>query len=216
MALFSAKFFQNAHKLLHIPDSQNLQTNLQSDIAFKSNGYLLLADESQAEQMIENHKLQLELGASVELLNAERIQSLYPHINTSDVLLGSRGTQNEGWFNPWALLRAMSIKTQSLGGQFISGEVVDFKFLSTSSSHHHNYYGSPSSSVKRCNSAIIRNPITNQLTEVEFGIGVICTGIDSIQIASKLGYNVGGFRNNDHITNNDDMRIATEFPIEPR
>lgn len=189
MALFSADFLQNTKKLLQVPGEPT------PDVGFKQNGYLLLADESQVERMIENHKLQLEFGASVELYNAERIRSAFPCINTEGILLGSRGSRNEGWFNPYALLAAMRSKIRSLGGQFVNGEVVDFNLRQVGTS-----LGEP---VEKCNSALVRDSNGN-MKEVEFAIGVICAGVDSIGIARKLGYGVkGGVR-------------ATEFPVEPR
>ena len=39
------------------------------------------------------------------------------------VALGSYGFENEGWFDPWALMAALRIKAQDLGVHFIPGEV---------------------------------------------------------------------------------------------
>ena len=122
MSLFTASFLQNVKKNLTVPNVDL------PDVSFKQNGYLLLADESQAEQMISNHKLQLELGASVELLNVDKIQERFPHINTEGILLGSHGLRNEGWFNTRQLMLALRSKSEYLGARFVHGEVVDFTF----------------------------------------------------------------------------------------
>ena len=38
------------------------------------------------------------------------------------------GLQNEGYFDPWALLCAMRKKAQSLGAVFVKGEAVGFQY----------------------------------------------------------------------------------------
>ena len=187
--MFTVDFLQNVKKNLTVPNQP------QPDVAFNQQGYLLLADESQAERMIENHKLQLELGASVELLNVDRIREKFPHINTEGVLLGSLGIKNEGWFDPWALLSAIKTKTQHLGGHYVNGEVVDFPIRQMNTN-----YGEVED---KCNHVIVRKPDGN-LKQVEFGIGVICAGVDSVAMANKLGYGTkDGVRSN-------------EFPVEAR
>ena len=45
-------------------------------------------------------------------------------MNASDVAMGVLGTHNEGWFDPWSLLRAFRGKAKSLGVDFIDGAVT--------------------------------------------------------------------------------------------
>ena len=45
-------------------------------------------------------------------------------MNASDVSMGVLGVANEGWFDPWSLLRAFRSKSKSLGVEFIDDEVV--------------------------------------------------------------------------------------------
>lgn len=35
--------------------------------------------------------------------------------------------ENEGWFDPWALLMAFKHKAQSLGAEYLDGELVNFE-----------------------------------------------------------------------------------------
>lgn len=51
-------------------------------------GYLVLASEEGAETLMRNSKLQNELGARNELLNANQLKSKFPWMNTDGVALG--------------------------------------------------------------------------------------------------------------------------------
>ena len=44
-------------------------------------------------------------------------------LNTDGIELGSYGYQNEGWFDPWALLSSLKLKAKEYGVHFIEGEV---------------------------------------------------------------------------------------------
>lgn len=188
MSLFSVDFIRNARKHLSILDGEP------PDISFHPQGFLTLADESQAEQLIENHRLQIELGALVEIYSAERISEKFPMINTDGIVLGSYGVQNEGWFDPYALLVALKAKAQFFGTEFVHAEIIDFNFeynLKTDES--------------KCHYVVIREPDGN-VKHIEFSIGIIATGCNSGQIAKLLGY--GGDVN--------DWRSSVKFPIESR
>lgn len=55
---------------------------------FVFTGYLLLASEEGAETLMRNSKLQNELGARNELLNAAQLKAKFPWINTEGIALG--------------------------------------------------------------------------------------------------------------------------------
>ena len=38
------------------------------------------------------------------------------------------GLENEGWFDPWSLLRALRAKAINLGAVYVPGEVVGFRY----------------------------------------------------------------------------------------
>lgn len=119
MSLFGADFLRNANRLLYVHGKSS------PDVQFQPHGYLFLATEEGAEIMEENHKVQIECGAKVELLSAKRLKYKFPWLNTDGIALGSYGYENEGWFDPWSLLSALKIKNMDLGVTFIHGEVYN-------------------------------------------------------------------------------------------
>ena len=64
-----------------------------------------------------------ECGAKVELLTANQLKQKFSWLNTDGIVLGSYGYQNEGWFDPWALLSSFKLKAKEHGVHFIEGEL---------------------------------------------------------------------------------------------
>ena len=64
-------------------------------------------------------------GAKVELLTQRKLKRKFPWLNTEGIALGSYGYENEGWFDPWALLVALRTKAKYLGVDFVHGEVYN-------------------------------------------------------------------------------------------
>lgn len=188
MAQYSSEFIRNARKHLSILDGEP------PDLSYHPQGFLTLADESQAEQLMRNHQKQIEMGTLVELYTAERIKEKFPMINTDGIVLGSYGVQNEGWFDPLALLVAFKAKAQFFGVEFVHAEILDFNFKND---YHYE--------KTTCNYVVVREPDGN-VRHVEFGLGVIATGYESHKIAKLLGYG----------EDVDDWRSVVNFPIEPR
>lgn len=192
MSMFGADFLRDAKRNLSILDGEP------PDVSFTPQGFLTLATEEQAEKMIENHKIQIELGALVELYTAERIKQKFPHINTNGIVLGSYGVQNEGWFDPWALLLSTKAKANSLGAEFVHADVIDFNFR-----RQNGNLDEMDEIRDTCNYVIVREP-DGSVKQIEFAFGVICCGPDSGFIAEKLGYgHRGGVR-------------SIPFPVEAR
>ncbi|KAF7251426.1 hypothetical protein EG68_08746 [Paragonimus skrjabini miyazakii] len=121
MSLFGSDFLRNIKDYLSVLDDSQL------DIEFNPQGCLLLADSEQAGTMEQNFHLQTELGAKVELLSKEALKSRWPWLNVEDIELGCYGYENEGWFDPWLLLKALRAKCHMLGVNYVVGEVVDFE-----------------------------------------------------------------------------------------
>ncbi|XP_022084259.1 FAD-dependent oxidoreductase domain-containing protein 1-like isoform X2 [Acanthaster planci] len=120
MSMYSAEFLKTVKEHLCVDDADP------PDIQFNHGSYLILSSENGVEQMIENHKIQKECGAMVSLLTAPQLKSKFPWLNTDDLALGSYGYDNEGWFDPWSLLKAFKEKALSLGAQYVHGEVTGF------------------------------------------------------------------------------------------
>ena len=191
--MFTADFLRNVKRNLNINDGEP------PDVSFTPQGYLTLANEEQAQQLIESHKMQIEMGALVELYTADRIKQKFPHINTDGIVLGSYGVQNEGWFDPWALLLGMKAKAQSLGVEFVHADILDFNFRKM----HGQYESSTDEQIETANYVIIREPDGN-VKHIEFALGVVAAGYNSGAIAKMLGY--GSKRG----------ARSIEFPVEPR
>ena len=119
MSLFGADFLRSANRRLHIHGVD------MPDIKFQPHGYLFLATEEGAAQMEENHHTQVQCGAKVELMTPRRLQRKFPWLNLDGIALGSYGYDNEGWFDPWALMSALRLKTTELGVDFIHGDVYN-------------------------------------------------------------------------------------------
>ena len=119
MSLFGADFLRSANRRLHIHGVD------MPDIKFQPHGYLFLATEEGAAQMEENHHTQVQCGAKVELMTPRRLQRKFPWLNLDGIALGSYGYENEGWFDPWALMSALRLKATELGVDFIHGDVYN-------------------------------------------------------------------------------------------
>ena len=77
---------------------------IETDIAFRENGYLLLASEAGREALAANHAIQKQCGADVALLDPTSLKERFSWLETDGVAAGSLGLANEGWFDAMALL----------------------------------------------------------------------------------------------------------------
>ncbi|OTF74487.1 FAD-dependent oxidoreductase domain-containing protein 1-like protein, partial [Euroglyphus maynei] len=178
MSMFTARFLQNIQQL-------SILDQPPPDVAYNQIGYLTLADKYQTKILKENFQIQKQNGASLEWLTNEQLAKKFPMINCNGIEAAVFGTQNEGWFDPYRLLMAMKSKARFLGAKFIHANVVGF---------NHDGGGS-----KKCEKVIIRHTDGNE-TNIEFDIGIVCTGYDSKQMARYLGHE----------------HRQINFPIEPR
>mmetsp|Transcript_17859 Transcript_17859/g.38595 ORF Transcript_17859/g.38595 Transcript_17859/m.38595 type:complete len:397 (+) Transcript_17859:386-1576(+) len=116
MSLYGRDFLHQASTLLRVDDEE-------VDVQFQEHGYLFLASSTEGkEQLIKNSRVQQSAGCTdIQLMNASQLKHKFPWLNTSDILLGSYGQKGEGWFDPWALIRGLKRKCQSLGVKFVKG-----------------------------------------------------------------------------------------------
>ncbi|KFM73149.1 FAD-dependent oxidoreductase domain-containing protein 1, partial [Stegodyphus mimosarum] len=122
LSMYGVEFLKNIKQHLSVSGDDP------PDVQFQPNGYLFLATEEGAKQMIQNHKIQKELGAKVDLLRPKQLSLKFSWLNLDGVEMGSYGFENEGWFDPWTLLCAFKKKAVSLGANYIHGEVIGFEF----------------------------------------------------------------------------------------
>ncbi|GFV77683.1 FAD-dependent oxidoreductase domain-containing protein 1 [Trichonephila clavipes] len=201
LSMYSAEFLRNVKQHLSVLDDDP------PDIQFQPQGYLFLATEAGEEQMLKNHKLQRELGAKVELMKPSQLKKKFPWMNADGIALGSyvnekviasAGYENEGWFDPWALLSAFKRKAISLGTSYIHGEVIGFEI--------EKYYpvkGEDAVPDLRSNFLYLKDEL-GDIHCVEFGSLVIAGGAYSSDIARLL-----------HIGEGPGL-LSVPIPVEPR
>jgi len=128
--IYGASFIKNIGEICRVGDSS-------PDVQFHEHGYLYLAkNDSKSRQILEvNHATQVRCGADwMKLLNVDDLSKQFPWLNVDGLGLGSYGTKNEGYFDPWSFVNAMKAKAQSLGVVYVEGTVVGAKTESVSSS----------------------------------------------------------------------------------
>ena len=75
-----------------------------ADIAFRENGYLILASETGVPILAANHAIQLAEGADIVLETPAALERRFPWLSTEGVSSGAFGRTGEGWFDAHALL----------------------------------------------------------------------------------------------------------------
>lgn len=114
MSKYGIEFLKNP-SLLMVQSDEN-PSQLPPNYQFNENGYLFLASSPSGRQQLElNDSMYRALGISwIQLLDRNHLSTLFPWLNAQDILSGSFGTMNEGYFDPWSLLQALRTKVRSL------------------------------------------------------------------------------------------------------
>lgn len=113
MGAFGASFIKAADQHLSVG-------NEKSGVEFREQGYLFLATGAGLKTLLNNQRLQHELGAATELLNPRELSATFPWLNTSDLAGGSFGPVNEGWTDPYSLLQAFKRKARAQGVTYLN------------------------------------------------------------------------------------------------
>ena len=123
---FGAEFVKNFRSYMHDdPDVPN--------ILLQNYGYMYLADnQSFADVLIENQKLQESLGAGTRIMTSDEIAEEYPFYNLDGIILGSHNTKDEGYFDGNTLFDWWKRKARQNGVEYLHAEVVDIKTMATS------------------------------------------------------------------------------------
>ncbi|MHA7874431.1 NAD(P)/FAD-dependent oxidoreductase [Roseivivax sp.] len=108
MSLFGADYLRQAGEIM----------------AFREEGYLVLADETGAEHRARLAEMQNATGAEVALLDRAELSRRFPHLNTEDLACGTLGTRNEGWFDAWSMLTQARARAREAGVDYLTGEVT--------------------------------------------------------------------------------------------
>ena len=93
------------------------------DVQFREQGYLFLASPDGEATLRRNHATQQACGVDwTTLLGPAELAARFPWLKTDGLALGCVGEENEGWFDPWALVAALRAKAKSMGVEFVQGE----------------------------------------------------------------------------------------------
>ncbi|KAK5646633.1 hypothetical protein RI129_005097 [Pyrocoelia pectoralis] len=179
MSLFGADFLRTLKKRFG-PDA---------DVYFTPNGYLMLASEHGAQQLLDNAKLQRELGAVNKILTKSELKERFPWMEVSDVEAGCLGLEKEGWFDPWALLGLLKRGAIDLGTQYINGEVVGFNF---DDQQDIIVDGQLSGTTQRLEEVQVKLP-NGDIKPIKFAYCIIAAGAESGEVAklAKVGNGAG-------------------------
>ena len=95
------------------------------DLNLRENGYLYLANTAEGADILrENHLVQVGEGADMALMDRADLAEAFPHLRLDDILLGSHGRSNEGWFDGVGLMQGMRTAARAAGVEYINDEVV--------------------------------------------------------------------------------------------
>jgi len=100
--------------------------DIETDMQFRENGYLVLASPGDGEAALrESAVVQCSAGADwIALLDPDALKCRFPWLSTDGIALGAFGERNEGYFDPWALLQAMGKGAKAKGVEYIPQRVV--------------------------------------------------------------------------------------------
>ena len=98
------------------------------DLGFVESGYLFVAtSDAGARVLRDNHDVQRAAGADVSLLSRDELARRVPWLRVGDVRLASLGERGEGWFDGYALARALAHKARALGAAWHAVAVAGFE-----------------------------------------------------------------------------------------
>jgi len=111
-----------------IPFFERFETEMAVDgeaarIDFKRGGYLFIVSESDLGALERNVRVQQEHGVNVVWLDRNGLQAKFPSMNVSD-LAAAAYSPDDGWLDPWSVLRGLRRKAIAVGATFLDDEVV--------------------------------------------------------------------------------------------
>ena len=95
-------------------------------IGFKRQGYLLVSDAGEHDQMERNFRVQSAHGVRVDCLDHAALGARFPSLRTDDVALAVH-SPDDAWIDPQAALQGFRRKARSLGVRYLSDRVVDWQ-----------------------------------------------------------------------------------------
>lgn len=97
------------------------------DLGFRENGYLFLTrTDAGANQLERFATLQRALGAGTVVLDRAALAARFPWMSLDDVMAGSLGTRDEGFFDNMGLLAGMKAAARATGAMWRRDRVTGF------------------------------------------------------------------------------------------
>lgn len=94
-------------------------------LGLKENGYLFVTGSAEAHAVMQDAAaMQRSLGAATEVLSPEALQARFPWLEVGDLVAGSFGPRDEGWFDNMGLLAGFRACARAQGARFVRDEVV--------------------------------------------------------------------------------------------
>lgn len=94
-------------------------------LGLKENGYLFVTGNSDgAALMREVAAMQRGLGAATEVLGPDQIKAKFPWMTVDDLVAGSFGPRDEGWFDNMGLLGGFRAAAKAQGTRFLRDKVI--------------------------------------------------------------------------------------------
>ncbi len=116
MSLFGASFLKTLQDRFG-PDA---------DVGFRERGYLVLGAEGALDQRRASAAMQVENGATIDVLSPGELAARFPWLNVDGVGVGTFGVANEGWFDAWSLLQLIRSEARRLGVEYLHAEATGF------------------------------------------------------------------------------------------
>lgn len=97
-----------------------------ASLGLREQGYLFLTRSEEGAAVLEElAEMQRGLGASTEVLSPRELKRRFPWMSVDDVVAGSIGTRDEGWFDNMGLLNGFRAAAKASGAVFLHDRVVD-------------------------------------------------------------------------------------------
>lgn len=94
-------------------------------LGLKENGYLFVTGNPDAAVVMQEvAQMQRGLGAATEVLGPDQIKAKFPWMTVDDLVAGSFGPRDEGWFDNMGLLGGFRAAARAQGARFVTDRVV--------------------------------------------------------------------------------------------
>ncbi len=118
----NARMAQRSVEFYRRFDEEMSVDGLSANGRFRQRGYLFLADSGNAESFSRRFEKMLSIGVAVEKVDRDRMLRLVPGMKVSDIEFGLFGPR-DGYGDPIAVLAGFRAKTESLGVEFVAGDL---------------------------------------------------------------------------------------------